>query len=93
MEVYWLLSTTREWHVYMNPDERWGVRALQRVQKEKVVPGLGCHHKVCNPNDGSNDVVYLVEYNVEKLPQFQDILEKLARKEILEVVWASGWSW
>ena len=60
MEVYWLLYNTRAVYVYMDPYDSWGVRAVQRVQKENVVTGSGCHYNGFNPNDDSNDVVDLV---------------------------------
>ena len=52
-------------------------------EKEKAVPVLGKRYKGCKPNEDSNDVADLAEYHVDTLPQFQDIVEKVARKEIL----------
>ena len=80
MEFYLSLSTTREMYVYMDTDDRWGLIAAQRLHKEKVVTGSGWCYKVYNLNEKSNDVVDLVEYHVDTLPQFKDIEEKVARE-------------
>ena len=55
-------------------------QSITKGKKEKVVPGSGCCYKSCNPNDDSNDVVDLVEYHVDTLPQFQDVVNKSGEK-------------
>ena len=67
-------------YVYIDPDDRQGVISVQRVKKEKFVPGSGCRYKVCNPNKKYNDFFNWVEYHVDTLPQFQDILDKSGKK-------------
>ena len=64
----------------MDPYDIWGVRAVQGVQQEEVVPRSGFPYKVCNPNYKSNDVVNFVEYHVDTLTQFKDIVEKFGKK-------------
>ena len=44
-------------------------------QKEKFVPGSVCRYKGCNPNDESNDAVYMEECYADMLPQFKYIVD------------------
>ena len=64
----------------MYPDDSQGFILSQRSQKEMIVPVSGCHYKGCNPNDDSNDAIYLVEYHIDTLPQFQYIVDKSGTK-------------
>ena len=49
-------------------------------KKELVFPWSGYHYKWWNPNEKYNDVVDLVEYHVDTLPQFQYIVYKSGEK-------------
>ena len=49
-------------------------------EEEKFIPGSAYRYKVCNPNDYSNDVVDMLEYHVDTLPQLQVVLEKSGKK-------------
>ena len=80
MEVYWSLSTTGEVNVYMDPYDSLWVRAVKGHEREKVFPGSGYRYKVCNLNDDSNDAIDLVEYHIDVLPQFQDIVDESGKK-------------
>ena len=58
---------------------------LSHYEKVSVVPRSGYRYKVRNPNDKSNGDIDMVEYHVNTLPQYQDIVEKIVRIESVEV--------
>ena len=82
IDIYLLLYWCMFRWIQMKTEES---EKYQGQKTEKFVPVSVYQYKLCNPNYGSNDVVDLSDYHVATIPQFQDILEKLARKEILEV--------
>ena len=64
----WIQMTAEEAAVY------------EGLENDKVFPGSGYRYKGCNPNDDSDDVVDMVEYHVDTLPAFQDIIDASGEK-------------
>ena len=59
----------------LDPNEYKGIKKYEGHGKDLIVPGSGYRYMGDDPNIYSNAVVKMVEYHIDTLPIFQDIID------------------
>ena len=59
----------------MNPNDYLGIKIFEGHGRDLIAPGYGYRYMGADPNIYYNIVVGMVEYHIDTLPIFQDILD------------------
>ena len=59
----------------LNTNDYWGIKKYEGHGKDLIAPEYGYHYMSANPNSCSNAVVKIIEYHIDKLTIFQDIID------------------